>query len=51
MSDKRVYLSRALKRKRKVEKKENELVNSQNMNLYKLGFTMNLIYFINDQSL
>jgi len=40
MSDKRVYLSGALKRKRKVEQKEKELVNSQNMNLFKLGFTV-----------
>ena len=40
MSDKRVYLSGARKRKRKVEQKEKELVNSQNMNLFKLGFTV-----------
>ena len=37
MSDKRVYLIGALKLKRKVEKKEKELVNKQNINLFKLG--------------
>ena len=46
MADKRVYLSGALKRKRKEEKKEKEeLANktSQNFNLFHLGFTKNKI--------